>query len=192
MIIGVLALQGDYLEHQRVISNLGIRAVLVKESRDFENLNGLIIPGGESTSMRCLSMRRNIWEILKVRLEGGLPVFGTCAGLVLLSKKVEGEDFPTLGVLDIIVRRNAYGRQKESWEEEIYVKSLGGSAIKGVFIRAPQIIETGPQIEILAKLEEMPVLVKEKNILAATFHPELIGEGRIHSFFLDMIKNTGR
>lgn len=195
MKIGVLALQGAFREHIDKLDELGVEATEIRQSRDLENLSGIIIPGGESTTIGKLLTELEIMEPLKKMIQGGLPVFGTCAGLILLCKNIENSsnqasDQPRLGVLDATALRNAFGRQVDSFENGLKIPHLGAKPFPAVFIRAPIITQVGPEVEILAKLPETeaPVAIRQENILAASFHPELTSDLRFHSLFADMCK----
>ena len=190
MLIGLLALQGDYRAHERVAHVLGATTRLVRQSADLNGLDGLILPGGESTTMARLLDRYGLRAPLIAALENGLPAFGTCAGLILLAREIENssanfEQLP-LGVLDARVARNAYGAQLDSFETTLEVPLLGQS-IGAVFIRAPQIRAWGAGVETLAWHEGVPVLVRQGTILAAAFHPEIAGETRVHRLWMDAI-----
>lgn len=186
--VGVLAMQGAFHKHCMMLEGLGVEAIEVRTSEDIESISGLIIPGGESTVMSKLLSRNGLIEPLKKRALEGMPLFGTCAGMILLAKEVDGFDLPLLGVMDIAVQRNAYGRQLESFEATFPVKGLGDDPFSGIFIRAPKVARCGNDVEILAEFEDIPILVREKNFLGASFHPELTGDPRIHSLFLSMIR----
>ncbi len=170
----------------------GVSGVLpVREAAALEECDGLIIPGGESTTMSRLCDRYNLWQPLHEKISGGLPVFGTCAGLIMLSKNISGgsQNFTqkTLGELDIDVTRNAYGSQIESFETELKVPVLGAEPLRVAFIRAPQITRVGAGVEVLATHNEQPVAIRQGKIVALTFHPEVVGESRMHQFWLNLI-----
>ncbi len=186
--IGLLAMQGAYKKHGEVLFRLGVPTVEIRNPRDLNEVHGLIFPGGESTSMYKLLKLSGLLEILKEKIETGLPLLATCAGVILLAREVTNFDQPVLRAMDIAVERNAYGRQTESFETELHVKNLGEEPFPGILIRAPKIVHTGTNVEVLAELEGSPVLVKEKNILAATFHPELTRDDRIHRLFMEGIE----
>ena len=190
MTIGLLALQGDYNAHQQVLHELGALTKLVRVPADLEGLDGLVLPGGESTTMGRLLDRYELRAPLTERLNRGLPALGTCAGLILLARELENTSTNfaqrSLGVLDARVARNAYGTQLDSFETELQVPVLG-EAIRAVFIRAPQIREVGADVEILARHEGVPVLVRQNQIMAAAFHPEIAGESRLHKLWMDSI-----
>ena len=182
MAVGVLGLQGDAAEHARMLERLGKEARVVKGLRDLEDLEGLIIPGGESTTMGRLIRREGLDEAIK---SASFPVFGTCAGAVLLARRIAGTEQYSLGLMGMEVERNAYGRQKESFEAEVEIPALGGS-YRAVFIRAP-VIKQVNEGEVLAKYRGSPILVREGRCLAATFHPELTLDLRVHQYFLEMV-----
>ncbi|MEF8726302.1 MAG: pyridoxal 5'-phosphate synthase glutaminase subunit PdxT [Candidatus Bipolaricaulota bacterium] len=186
MKLGILALQGDFREHKSVIQNLGASTVLVKRPDHLGGLDGLVIPGGESTAIAKLMEKWGLFELIKEKVAGGLPVFGTCAGLILMAKDLE-DGPPTLGLMDIEVERNAYGRQIESFEGELETtekEEFRGNSVHGVFIRAPQVKRVGPEVKVLAEHEQLPVLLREDRLLAATFHPELTDDPGVHDYFL--------
>ena len=184
LVVGVLSLQGDFDKHKRLLDQIPVMARSVRYPHELENLDGLIIPGGESTTIGKLMDRQNLLEPLRQKMEAGLPVFGTCAGAILLAKSVHDHRTPLLQMMDIQVARNAYGRQVDSFEADILFPPLGEPAVRSVFIRAPVIEKTGDNVQILGQFEERPVLVRQANMLAATFHPELTDDPRIHSFFI--------
>lgn len=181
--IGVLALQGDFREHRAVLENLGVSVVEVRLPEDLAGLHGLIIPGGESTTIGGLLERYGLSGAIIRRHKEGMAIWGTCAGAILLAKRIEGSQQKRLGLMDITVRRNAYGRQLDSFETELEVTGLGG--LHGVFIRAPMITRTGKGVEILASFEGQPVMVRQGNLLATTFHPEVSGSAKAHEYFLE-------
>lgn len=186
--VGVLALQGAFIEHFYFLKKFDfVEPYLVKKKEDLDNVDGLIIPGGESTTIGKLLERYEMKEYLKEKIKSGFPVFGTCAGLILLSKKIEQNyDQPLLEVLDIVIKRNAFGSQRESMEIDLEVKGLD-KPFRAVFIRAPVVSKVGNGVEVLSSVDEGPVLVKEGNILGSSFHPELTDDIRIHKMFIDII-----
>ena len=186
--IGVLALQGAFEAHATVLTALGVSAKLVRTPDDLTNLDGLIIPGGESTTFLKFLERGGFLDALQSFVET-TPTFGTCAGAILLAKKVENPAQPSLAVLDITVERNAYGRQIDSAILTAPTK-LAGGPLEMVFIRAPRITRIGPQVETLASRDNFPVLVREGHLLAATFHPELSSDPRVHQLFLDLVRRS--
>jgi 5'-phosphate synthase pdxT subunit len=166
---------------------LDTKIKLVRTKDDLTGIDGIILPGGESTTIGMLLDRFSLLDPLERLIRGGLPVFATCAGAILLAKEIEGSAQTKLGLLDITLKRNAYGSQIESFETDIHVPIAGDEPIRGVFIRAPIIIRAGTNVNVLAYFENTPVLVQESNIIAATFHPELARELRIHKYFIDSI-----
>jgi 5'-phosphate synthase pdxT subunit len=186
---GVLALQGAFREHREVLDALGVDAVEVRVPHDLDAVDALLLPGGESTTMMRLLETSGLRAPLTERLEAGMAALGTCAGLILLAARVvDGRsDQEPLGVLDITARRNAYGRQAQSFEAPLDVAGISGGPFPGVFIRAPVIESVGPAVEVLAVHEDRPVLCRHGAVWAATFHPELSGDLRIHQRFLQEV-----
>lgn len=184
--IGVLALQGDFLEHRKVLSDLGCKVLTVKRSEHLNDCDGLIVPGGESTTMNLLLQEYGFEPAIKRRVLEGMGIFGTCAGLIILAKTIKGIEQWSLRLLDIQVARNAYGRQTESFEADIEL-AFSESGFRAVFIRAPKIVKVGPSVEVLAGHDGEIVLVRQDRILGATFHPELTKDGRIHRYFIDEV-----
>jgi len=181
MRIGVLALQGAFQEHLDTLRSIGVDGARVREPADVEGISGLIIPGGESTTMRLGIDRWGLREPLLDLARSGAPVFGTCAGMIVVAREIAGDEPPILPLLDVTVARNAFGRQLESFETELSVPVLGDLPVHGVFIRAPIIERTGPDVDVLARLEDGRVVaVRERNVIATAFHPELAGETRFH------------
>jgi 5'-phosphate synthase pdxT subunit len=184
--IGILALQGAYEAHARTLLSLGVTTKLIRTPDELENLDGLIIPGGESTTMLKFLERNGFLEHLTTFVQR-TPTFGTCAGAIIIAKNVENPAQQSLGALDITIERNAYGRQIDSAILTAPTK-LEGDPLEMVFIRAPRITRTGPQVETLATRDSFPVLVREGHLLAATFHPELSADTRVHQLFLNLIR----
>ena len=184
LIIGVLSLQGDFDRHRGLLEQIPVLARSIRYPHELDGLDGLIIPGGESTTIGKLMDRLALIDPLRRKISEGLPVFGTCAGAILLAKTVPGQSTPLLGLMDMQVARNAYGRQVDSFEADIFFPVLGAPPVRSVFIRAPVIEKTADTIDILGHFEDRPVLVRQSNMLAATFHPELTDDPRIHSFFI--------
>lgn len=185
--VGVLALQGGFDPHLRMLRKLGSDAAAVLTAEEIDGCGALVLPGGESTTMGKLLVRYGLLDLVANKIRAGTPVFGTCAGMILLAREIAGyPDQPGLRVLDITVERNAYGRQLESFEGEVIWKD--DSVTPGVFIRAPRVIRLGPGVEVLAEREDIPVLVRAGNVLAASFHPELTDNAKVHRTFLEMIK----
>lgn len=188
MKVGVLALQGDVREHVRALDSVGATPVLVKHPATLESVDALILPGGESTTIGKLLERFGLLEPLTERARAGMPLYGTCAGAILMATDIVGrEDAPyRLGVLDVSVQRNAYGRQVESFEADLRVTGLA-KPLRAVFIRAPVIESAGEGVEVLAELDGKPVLVRQDHLLASTFHPEMTSDVRVHDLFLRMM-----
>ena len=187
MKIGVLALQGDFAEHVRMLDAIGVEPVEVRLPADLEGISGLILPGGESTTMRRLIDRWSMREPLMDFAATGAPLFGTCAGMIVLSKEIADGDPPILPLLDVSVRRNAFGRQLDSFEGDLNVPIVGDQPVHGVFIRAPVIERVGPGVDVLARLDDGRIVaVREKNIIATAFHPELADEPRFHRLVATM------
>ncbi len=187
MRIGVLALQGAFREHLDTLASIGIEGVRVREPVDLDDVSGLILPGGESTTMRQLIERWGLHDPILEFAERGAPVFGTCAGMIVLADEIAGGEPPILPLLDVTVERNAFGRQLDSFEAELVVPVLGDTPVHAVFIRAPIIERTGPGVDILARLDDGRIVaVRERNILATAFHPELAGETRFHRLIAAM------
>ena len=197
--IGVLAIQGDVAENimatKMALEELGLEGIVneVKTPEQISDLDGLIIPGGESTVIGTLSMVNGSLKKIKEKIASGMPVFGICAGMIMLSKKAKdrviGEmDQPLLDYLDVKIERNAFGRQKDSFESEISIDTIGIPKFLGVFIRSPSIIETGKNVEVLSKFNEKIIAVKQGNIVGTSFHPELTGDLSLHKYFVNLIK----
>jgi 5'-phosphate synthase pdxT subunit len=182
--VGVLALQGDVREHLAALSAAGATGTPVKRVGDLDGLDGIVLPGGESTTMGKLLTLFDLLEPLRARIADGLPAYGTCAGMILLAAEVlDGRhDQKLLGGLDITVRRNAFGAQVHSFEQDLAVEGVGD--VHGVFIRAPWVERAGPSVQVLARMGEHPVAVQQGHLLATSFHPELTGDGRMHSYFV--------
>ncbi len=196
--IGVLALQGDFIEHQAVLRSLGAEARQVRTADQLRSLDGLIIPGGESTTFCRLMQDFNLYDPLRAFVRTGAPVWGTCAGMILLARQASDLDFPTLEAIDIEVRRNAYGRQVDSFEADLDVPALGAVPFHAVFIRAPVVASVGAGVEVLATVRredtavDTPVALRQGHLLATSFHPELTADPRFHRYFLDLVKSRGR
>ena len=182
--VGVLALHGAFREHVAAVASLGATAREVRQLKDIDGIDALIIPGGESTTMGKLLNEWNMLEPLRQRILDGMPVYGSCAGLILLCREIEDSDQPRLGVLDATVRRNAFGRQVDSFETDLSIPEIGADPIPAVFIRAPVITGVGAGVTVLAEVKGQAVAVRQNNILATSFHPELTPDTRMHSYFL--------
>ncbi|WP_381800773.1 pyridoxal 5'-phosphate synthase glutaminase subunit PdxT [Streptomyces niveus] len=190
-LIGVLALQGDVREHLAALTAVGAVPTTVRRPDELAAVDGLVIPGGESTTMSKLAVLFGMLEPLRERVRAGMPVYGTCAGLILLAEKIldprSGQE--TVGGIDMIVRRNAFGRQNESFEAAVDVAGVG--PVDGVFIRAPWVESVGADVEVLAEHGGHVVAVRQGNALATAFHPELTGDHRLHGFFTEMVRSAG-
>jgi pyridoxal 5'-phosphate synthase pdxT subunit len=185
--VGVLAYQGDVREHLAALEAAGAVPVEIRRVEELDAVDGLVVPGGESTVIGKLANRYGLLEPLRERARAGLPVLGTCAGMIFLAREVEGPPQDLLGVLDVRVRRNAFGRQVASFEAEVDVKGVDGGPVAGAFIRAPWVADAGPEVEVLAEVEGKVVAVRQGNLLATAFHPELSGEVRLHRWLVDLI-----
>jgi 5'-phosphate synthase pdxT subunit len=187
--IGVLALQGDFAEHIGIFQRLGIAAREVRHPQELADLDGLVVPGGESTTVARLISEFALLEPLRERAQNGFPLWGTCAGMIVLAQRVSELAWPTLDALAIAVRRNAFGRQVDSFETDLAVPALGQQPFHAVFIRAPIVEEVGDGVEVLATLDNgKAVAVRQANALATAFHPELTEDDRFHRYFVDMVR----
>ena len=187
MKIGVLALQGAFREHLETLRSIGVEGVPVRLPADLADVAGLILPGGESTTMRRLVDRWGMREPLLDLASSGAPIFGTCAGMIVLAREIAGGEPPILPLLDVTVERNAFGRQLDSFEADLAVPVLGDQPVHGVFIRAPVIERSGPRVDVLARLDDGRIVaVRERNVIATAFHPELAGETRFHRLLATM------
>ena len=194
MKIGVLALQGDVREHIQSLSDCGVSAVAVKTKGEIEDISALVIPGGESTTIAKLARSFDLFDLIKDRIKGGMPTYGSCAGMILLSDRIEdaiiGQE--SFGGIDMIVKRNAFGRQVDSFETDLKFKGITDPPVRAVFIRAPWVVSVGDNVEVLAEISDMsgvlhPVAVRQGHLLATSFHPELTGDNRVHKFFVENI-----
>jgi 5'-phosphate synthase pdxT subunit len=184
--VGVLALQGDVREHLGLLRGIGVDAVPVKKPDELTGLDALVIPGGESTTIGKMAVRFGMLEPLRSVIDDGLPTYGTCAGLILLAGSVTDGDQPLIGALDVVVRRNAFGRQNESFEADLEITGLE-DPFHAVFIRAPWVEKVGSEVTVLGSVADHPVMVRQANILASSFHPELTGDHRVHRMLLDLV-----
>ena len=197
-VVGVLALQGDVREHARMIAEVGATAVPVRREEELARVDALVLPGGESTTIVRLARTFELLGPLRAFIRSGRPVYGSCAGMILLADRVDGGGDPieeTFGGIDITVRRNAFGRQVDSFEEDVDVDGIGGGPVRAVFIRAPWVQDVGPGAEPLGRVNggSNPgriVAVRQGNLLATSFHPELTGDARIHAYFVEMVRNS--
>ncbi len=188
--VGVLALQGDVVEHLGALEESGVQALAVKSKEDLGRVDGLIIPGGESTTVMKLLDRFELAEPVIARTRAGMPLWGTCMGMIVVARNVTGTQQPTLGLMDISVRRNAFGRQNESAEVSLPIPVLGGKDFPAVFIRAPWVERAGRAVEVLAERGGRAVMVRQENMLATSFHPELSGDRRVHEYFMQMVRDA--
>jgi pyridoxal 5'-phosphate synthase pdxT subunit len=194
----VFALQGDVREHLDALTAAGVEAVPVRRPGELAAVDGLVLPGGESTTIVKLARIFDVFDPLRDAIAAGLPVFGSCAGMILLADRVDDRGSPieaTFGGIDMTVRRNAFGRQVDSFEEDLAVEGIDGSPIRAVFIRAPWVSEVGPRARAIGHVSTGEhagriVAVRQANLLATSFHPELTGDGRIHAYFCDMVRNS--
>lgn len=195
-VIGVLAVQGDVREHRAALESAGASSVAVRRPEELATVEALVIPGGESTTIDKLTRIFGLRGPLRSRIADGMPVYGSCAGMILLADRIlDGHrDQQTLGGLDITVRRNAFGRQVDSYETDLEVAGVAGGPVRAVFIRAPWVEACGPDVEVLASVETeggpRPVVVRQGRLLATSFHPEVTGDHRVHGFFVDMVRGT--
>jgi len=193
MKIGVLALQGAFREHEEVLGSLSIPAVEVRQPEDLHGCDGLILPGGETTTQRKLAHSYGLWDPLTRLGTQGIPILATCAGLILLAKRIDGEPDSSLALLDLDIRRNAHGRQVFSFETLLTVPRFAGASgppppFRAIFIRAPRIVRVGKDVSVLASHEGEPVAVEQGNILGLCFHPELTQDNRFHAYFLETVR----
>ena len=188
--VGVLALQGDVRSHLRRVADLGARGVPVKRPEQLAGLDALIVPGGESTTISMLAQRWGLIEPVRELIRGGLPVFGSCAGMIMLADTVldgRADQLP-FGGIDMVVRRNAFGRQVDSFEADVEVAGIGGGPMRAIFIRAPWVESIGDGVEVLAAVDDRVVAVRQGALLATSFHPELTGDLRLHEYFLQLAR----
>lgn len=184
--VGVLALQGDFREHARMLTRLGVGVREVRLPEDLVGIDAIVIPGGESTTIGKLAVRFELLEPLRDMIAGGLPTYGTCAGLIFASAAVTEGDQALLGVLDVVVQRNAFGRQNESFEADLEIEGFD-RPFHAVFIRAPWVAKVGNGVEVLATVRDHPVMVRQGRIIGTSFHPELTDDDRIHRMLIDLI-----
>lgn len=194
-LVGVLALQGDFREHEHALAACGVATRRVRTVEDLEGIDALVVPGGESTTMSNLALRWGLMQPLRDLVRAGLPAYGSCAGMIMLADRIEGgrADQETIGGLDVTVLRNAFGRQVDSFEEDLAIPVLGEEPVHAVFIRAPWVESVGPDVEVLGTVATGPaagriVAVRQGNLLATSFHPELTGDHRVHEYFVEMVR----
>jgi len=187
--IGVLALQGDVAEHIASLGDCGVIASGVRSKQEIESIDALVIPGGESTTIAKLAKAFGVFDLIKSRIASGMPTYGSCAGMILIADQIldGGADQEGFGGIDAQVRRNAFGRQVDSFETDLSFSGIGGAAFRAVFIRAPWVESVGNQVEVLASFNGHPVAIRQGHLLATSFHPELTGDNRIHRFFVDQL-----
>jgi 5'-phosphate synthase pdxT subunit len=187
MKIGVLALQGAFREHQWMLERCGADVVEVRKPEDLDSIDGLVIPGGESTTIGKLMVRWGLLEKIREQAAAGMGIYGTCAGMILLAKEIVDSDQPRLALMDIRVKRNAFGRQRESFEADLDVPEFGQEPIRAVFIRAPYIESAGPGVRVLAQVNGKTVIARQGKLLVTAFHPELTDCEQIHAYFVKML-----
>lgn len=185
--IGVLALQGAFREHRKMLERCGVQTLEIRKPEELDQIQGLVIPGGESTTIGKLMVEWGLMEEIKARAAQGMAIYGTCAGMILLAKDIIGSDQPRLGLMDIVVQRNAFGRQRESFEAEMDVPEFGDKLMRAVFIRAPYIDAAGPEVQVLATVNNKIVIARQGQFLATSFHPELTDDERVHRYFVNMV-----
>jgi 5'-phosphate synthase pdxT subunit len=188
--IGVLALQGDVVEHVAALNRAGAETLEVKHPADLARVEALVIPGGESTTVMKLLERSGLGRPIVERVRNGMPLWGTCMGMIVAARNVAALDQPTLDLIDITVQRNAFGRQNESAEVDLAIAALGSQPFRAIFIRAPSIERCGPNVELLAQRDGHGVMVREGNVLATSFHPELGSDARMHRYFLEIVRHS--
>jgi len=194
-VVGVLALQGDVREHQAMLAQAGVNSARVRTVDDLAKVDALVIPGGESSTMSLLAVRAELFTPLRERVAAGMPAYGSCAGMIMLADRIlDGRaDQQTIGGIDMTVRRNAFGRQVDSFEADLHMPSVPGDSVHGVFIRAPWVEQVGDSVEVIGRVEGGPaagriVAVRQGNLLATAFHPELTGDLRIHQLFVEIVR----
>lgn len=186
--IGVLAVQGAVSEHEAALADVGARTARVRSTGDLQGIDGLVIPGGESTTFGLVAGESGLLDAVRARVDAGLPVLGTCAGMIMLADGIAGGGpQPLVGGMDIVVRRNAFGRQVHSFEADVHVAAVGEPPMRGIFIRAPWIESAGPSVEVLAEHDGHPVAARDATRIVAAFHPELTGDRRLHRLFVDRV-----
>lgn len=187
MKIGVLALQGAFREHCWMLERLGVTAVEIRKPTELDDVAGLIIPGGESTTIGKLMVEWGLLEKIQTRAQQGMGIYGTCAGMIMLAKEIIGSDQPRLGLMDVSVCRNGFGRQRESFEATMWVPEFGGGPVEAVFIRAPYIEWAGEGVKVMAIVNEKIVIARQDKLFVTAFHPELTDDDRIHKYFISML-----
>lgn len=190
--VGVLALQGDFAEHARMLEKCGAKAIEIRRAGELALIDGLVIPGGESTTVAKLTLEGldAIFDTISARARAGMPIYGTCMGSIFLAREIEGSTQGRLALMDVCVRRNAFGSQRNSFECELDIPELGDRPVHAVFIRGPIILSCGPQVTAMAKLPQGIVMARQDNLLVTAFHPEITDDDRIHRYFLSMITES--
>lgn len=188
MKIGILAVQGAFREHEKILHTLGADTVQIRLPKQLEGCDGIVIPGGESTAIGKLMRQYDLMDPIRDMATSGMPLFGTCAGMIVMANRIQGGEESHLGVMDVEVNRNSFGRQKESFETDLDIPVLGPDPFPAVFIRAPHITAVGPEVSVLCEYEGRVVAVQQDHYLALSFHPELTGDSRIHQHFLSMVE----
>jgi len=187
-VIGVLAVQGAFVEHERMLRSLGADTRQIRRREQLDGCDGLVIPGGESTTLGLVAGESGLMDAIRTAVADGLPVFGTCAGLIMLASATTAGTQPLIGGMDVTVRRNAWGRQRASFEADVHMDGLGDEPITGIFIRAPWIERHGPGVRVLADCDGHPVAARQDNMLVTAFHPELTDDARVHRLFMDLVR----
>ena len=189
MKVGVLALQGDVREHVRSLSDCGVSAQPVRRKSEIESIDALVLPGGESTTIAKLARSFGVFELIAQRIKDGMPTYGSCAGMILVANSVldaiEGQE--TFGGMDVVVRRNAFGRQVDSFESDLHFAGITDAPLRAIFIRAPWVESVSENVRVLAAVDGHPVAIQQNNVLATSFHPELTGDNRVHKYFIDSV-----
>jgi len=188
MTIGVLALQGDVEKHVRMLERCGVQAAPVRFAEELDEVDGLVLPGGESTTVGKLMARYGLDGKIIERSEQGMPIFGTCTGMILLAKQIVGSDQHCLGLMDSTILRNAFGRQVDSFEADLDIEAIGPPPVRAVFIRAPYAVRVNCKVDVLARCDDKIVMLRQGNLLACAFHPELTDDTRVHEYFIGMVR----
>ncbi|MDZ4835382.1 MAG: pyridoxal 5'-phosphate synthase glutaminase subunit PdxT [Candidatus Melainabacteria bacterium] len=193
-IVGVLAIQGDFAEHRHAIEQAGARSVEIRHLSDLDGIDALIIPGGESTTINKFddAFGGKVFDTINAYARGGMPIYGTCMGSIVLAKQIESTTQRSMGLMNITVRRNAYGPQKKSFETMLAIKELGAEPYPAVFIRAPQIVSAGSDVTVMATINDTIAMARQGNLLVTTFHPEITDDLRVHEYFLAMIRDASQ
>jgi 5'-phosphate synthase pdxT subunit len=191
-LIGVLALQGDFAEHARALEQCGAKTVIVRRSSELASIDGLVIPGGESTTIAKLALETDdpIFDTIKEKAVSGMPIYGTCMGSIFLAREIEGSSQGRLALMDIKVRRNAFGPQRHSFERLLPIPALGVEPFDAVFIRGPVIVSCAPSVHVMARVEEGIVMARQGRLLVTAFHPEIVEDRRIHRYFMTMVEEA--